>query len=206
MRALQPGGEVRAVGGPSLADRRAGRRRFCDGHYCQVFRSSETGRYSLRKALDPLKDQTYFLCMLSQEQLSRVIFPLGTLAKAEVRRIAAGGGSLHARQAGEPGLRRRRLPRGPRGEGERRPDRRPGRERDRIASRDLGIHHRTEKGTRRRRRRAAVRDSDRCRHEHHCRRPRVTAVQEPVDGAIRELGEQGQAGAAHQGRRKDPLS
>ncbi len=71
---------------------------FATGHYCQVFRSSETGRYSLRKALDPLKDQTYFLCMLSQEQLSRVIFPLGTLAKAEVRRIAREAGlSTHDR-------------------------------------------------------------------------------------------------------------
>ena len=65
---------------------------FATGHYCRVFRSEETGRHSLRKAVDLSKDQSYFLCMLSQEQLSRVVFPLGELTKAEVRGMARGAG------------------------------------------------------------------------------------------------------------------
>jgi tRNA-uridine 2-sulfurtransferase len=65
---------------------------FATGHYCQVFPAGQAGRFSLRKAADLTKDQTYFLCMLSQEQLSRVMFPLGTLTKTAVRRIARDAG------------------------------------------------------------------------------------------------------------------
>ncbi|HUI70023.1 MAG TPA: tRNA 2-thiouridine(34) synthase MnmA [Spirochaetia bacterium] len=67
---------------------------FATGHYCQVFRATDEGggRFCLRKAADLTKDQTYFLCMLSQEQLSRIMFPLGTMKKSEVRRIAREAG------------------------------------------------------------------------------------------------------------------
>ncbi|HVO39535.1 MAG TPA: tRNA 2-thiouridine(34) synthase MnmA [Spirochaetia bacterium] len=65
---------------------------FATGHYCSVFRSEETGRYGLRKAADLTKDQSYFLCMLSQDQLARVVFPLGDLVKEEVRGIAREAG------------------------------------------------------------------------------------------------------------------
>ena len=75
---------------------------FATGHYCQVFPApapdgafgtgAGTGRFCLRKALDLTKDQSYFLCMLSQEQLSRVMFPLGRLPKSEVRKIAREAG------------------------------------------------------------------------------------------------------------------
>jgi tRNA-specific 2-thiouridylase len=69
---------------------------FATGHYCQVFQlpgvGTAAGRFSLRKAADLAKDQSYFLCMLSQEQLSRVMFPLGRLAKSEVRKIAREAG------------------------------------------------------------------------------------------------------------------
>ena len=65
---------------------------FATGHYCRVLRSEETGRFCLQKAVDLSKDQSYFLCMLSQEQLSRVVFPLGGLTKTEVRTIARGAG------------------------------------------------------------------------------------------------------------------
>jgi len=65
---------------------------FATGHYCQVFRDPETARFGLRKAIDPQKDQSYFLSLLSQEQLSRVMFPLGSLTKSEVRRIAREAG------------------------------------------------------------------------------------------------------------------
>jgi tRNA-uridine 2-sulfurtransferase len=65
---------------------------FATGHYCQVSPEPETGRFTLRKARDPQKDQSYFLSLLSQAQLSRVIFPLGELGKSEVRRIAREAG------------------------------------------------------------------------------------------------------------------
>ncbi len=61
---------------------------FATGHYARVSFQEESGRFALRKAGDPEKDQSYFLCMLSQAQLSRVIFPLGELSKSEVRRLA----------------------------------------------------------------------------------------------------------------------
>lgn len=57
------------------------------GHYARV--SFENGRYCLKKALDIKKDQAYFLNRLTQEQLSTVLFPLGELAKEDIRRIAA---------------------------------------------------------------------------------------------------------------------
>lgn len=60
------------------------------GHYAQVI--CENGRYFLRKGADGRKDQTYFLWQLSQENLSRTIFPLGGLQKAQVREIALENG------------------------------------------------------------------------------------------------------------------
>lgn len=56
------------------------------GHYANVeFKNNE---YYLVKAKDEHKDQTYFLCWLNQNQLSKVIFPIGNLLKSEVRKIA----------------------------------------------------------------------------------------------------------------------
>ena len=66
--------------------------RFITGHYAQVSYDRERGRYALRKGADPQKDQSYFLCMLSQEQLSRAWFPLGELTKAQVRSMARENG------------------------------------------------------------------------------------------------------------------
>ena len=60
------------------------------GHYARVEHDPAGGRYLLRRAADPGKDQTYFLFGLTQEQLSRTIFPLGELNKAEVREMARG--------------------------------------------------------------------------------------------------------------------
>ena len=61
------------------------------GHYCRKEELVRNGRtvYSLLAGTDPSKDQSYFLCQLSQEQLSRALFPVGGLLKSEVRRIAA---------------------------------------------------------------------------------------------------------------------
>ena len=59
---------------------------FATGHYA-IIEHNENGHF-LKKAVDKEKDQSYFLCQLSSEQLSKVLFPLGTLTKQEVRRIA----------------------------------------------------------------------------------------------------------------------
>lgn len=56
------------------------------GHYARICRNG--GRWYLRKGYDYGKDQTYFLWTLTQDNLSRTIFPLGKLTKAEVRKIA----------------------------------------------------------------------------------------------------------------------
>jgi tRNA-uridine 2-sulfurtransferase len=61
---------------------------FATGHYARVSQDASAGRMLLSRAADAGKDQTYFLCMLSQEQLGRALFPLGEMTKAEVRRIA----------------------------------------------------------------------------------------------------------------------
>lgn len=66
--------------------------KFATGHYAKVI--YDNGRYLLKNALDTRKDQTYFLYRLTQEQLSRVIFPLGDYTKEEVRKIA-GKNNLH---------------------------------------------------------------------------------------------------------------
>jgi len=56
------------------------------GHYAQV-EHLPTGSI-LKKGKDPVKDQTYFLTMLSQQQLSRALFPIGSYEKYEVRQLA----------------------------------------------------------------------------------------------------------------------
>lgn len=63
-----------------------GASKLATGHYAKV--SFENGQYVLRKARDPKKDQSYFLYTLSQEKLSRVMFPLGEMQKMDVREIA----------------------------------------------------------------------------------------------------------------------
>ncbi|WP_018525805.1 tRNA 2-thiouridine(34) synthase MnmA [Alkalispirochaeta alkalica] len=63
--------------------------RIVTGHYARVSRDEGGGPARLAMAPDPVKDQTYFLSHLSQEQLSRAEFPLGTLTKAQVRERAA---------------------------------------------------------------------------------------------------------------------
>lgn len=67
------------------------------GHYARVKASQNTGdlvKYKLLKGLDDNKDQSYFLYLLGQEQLSKTLFPLGNMKKAEIREIAAQQG-LH---------------------------------------------------------------------------------------------------------------
>ena len=60
------------------------------GHYCRKQTVAENGQevYKLLAGSDPNKDQSYFLCQLTQEQLRYALFPIGDLLKPEVRRIA----------------------------------------------------------------------------------------------------------------------
>ena len=58
---------------------------FATGHYARI--EEENGRFCLKRGLDPLKDQSYFLYRLSQRQLSTTLFPLGGMSKAAVRAI-----------------------------------------------------------------------------------------------------------------------
>ena len=57
------------------------------GHYCRRI-DHEDGTVGLLAGKDPNKDQSYFLCQLNQEQLSKSLFPIGELLKPEVREIA----------------------------------------------------------------------------------------------------------------------
>lgn len=73
-----------------------GFRFLATGHYARVERSGE--RYLLKKGVDDAKDQSYALFFLSQEQLSRTLFPLGGLTKAETREIARERGFANAQK------------------------------------------------------------------------------------------------------------
>jgi len=58
------------------------------GHYCRKEELPD-GTFRILEGSDPNKDQSYFLCQLSQEQLAKALFPIGHLLKPEVRRLAA---------------------------------------------------------------------------------------------------------------------
>ena len=73
------------------------------GHYCRKI-TDEYGVNHLLSGLDPNKDQSYFLCQLSQEQLSKALFPIGHLQKSEVRRIASEIGLVTADKKDSQGL------------------------------------------------------------------------------------------------------
>ena len=58
------------------------------GHYARIEKDEGTGRYLLKKGLDPYKDQSYVLYCLTQHQLSHTLFPLGEMTKQQSREIA----------------------------------------------------------------------------------------------------------------------
>lgn len=62
--------------------------RIATGHYAQVEYDEKKDRYLLKKSSDPLKDQTYVLYSLTQDQLSRTMFPMEGITKEEARKIA----------------------------------------------------------------------------------------------------------------------
>jgi tRNA-uridine 2-sulfurtransferase len=72
------------------------------GHYARV--ASDNGQFRLLKGVDPGKDQSYFLCTLGQQQLSKAIFPLGGILKKEVRDIADRAGLSTATKKDSTGL------------------------------------------------------------------------------------------------------
>jgi len=68
--------------------RQIGAEKIATGHYARVSYAEDAGRWLLQRPVDRAKDQTYFLFGLTQEQLSRTLFPLGGMTKAEVREVA----------------------------------------------------------------------------------------------------------------------
>ena len=66
------------------------------GHYSDIYFDDSTGRYVLKKAADPAKDQSYVLYSMTQEQLAHTIFPLASISKTEVRQIAKDNGFVNA--------------------------------------------------------------------------------------------------------------
>lgn len=61
---------------------------FGTGHYARVVENRKTSYFELKKGLDSSKDQSYFLYGLSQEQLSRCVFPVGEFSKEQIRQLA----------------------------------------------------------------------------------------------------------------------
>jgi tRNA-specific 2-thiouridylase len=73
------------------------------GHYCRRI-DHEDGTVGLLAGKDPNKDQSYFLCQLNQDQLSKALFPIGELLKPEVREIAKEMGLVTAEKKDSQGL------------------------------------------------------------------------------------------------------
>lgn len=66
-----------------------GAEQIATGHYAQIRHNAESGRWEMLRGVDHSKDQTYFLFGLTQDQLSRTLFPLGGMQKTAVRELAA---------------------------------------------------------------------------------------------------------------------
>jgi tRNA-uridine 2-sulfurtransferase len=81
---------------------RLGAQRIATGHYARV--RERSGRFELLKGLDATKDQSYFLHRLNQAQLSRTLFPVGELAKTEVRALAERIGLPNAKKKDSTGI------------------------------------------------------------------------------------------------------
>lgn len=64
------------------------------GHYARI--EYRDGKYLLKKAVDPSKDQSYVLYAMTQDELAHTLFPLGGMCKTETRRVADEGGLINA--------------------------------------------------------------------------------------------------------------
>ena len=76
------------------------------GHYCQKDTITKDGKaiYRLLSGQDASKDQSYFLCQMTQQQLAKTLFPIGHLQKSEVRKIAAAQALVTAEKKDSQGL------------------------------------------------------------------------------------------------------
>jgi tRNA-specific 2-thiouridylase len=77
------------------------------GHYCRKDSFTDADGHTIYRILagsDPNKDQSYFLCQLSQEQLATALFPIGDITKPEVRRIAREAGLPSAEKKDSQGI------------------------------------------------------------------------------------------------------
>jgi len=73
------------------------------GHYCRKI-IHEDGTHGLLSGLDRTKDQSYFLCQVSQSQLQKALFPIGELTKVQVRALAEKEGLITANKKDSQGL------------------------------------------------------------------------------------------------------
>ena len=80
------------------AARKLGADYLATGHYAKIRQDPATGRHLLCRGTDRSKDQSYFLCRLTQEQLSRTLFSLGDLEKPAVRALAEAHGLINAQK------------------------------------------------------------------------------------------------------------
>ncbi|MDF2577321.1 MAG: tRNA 2-thiouridine(34) synthase MnmA [Chlamydiales bacterium] len=65
-----------------------GASKICTGHYARIEFDKEAGRWNLLRAVDPKKDQSYFLFSMTQDQLANTLFPLGGYTKDQIRQMA----------------------------------------------------------------------------------------------------------------------
>lgn len=72
--------------------------KIATGHYARVVYDGQKGRFLLKRAKDLAKDQSYVLYSLSQNELSRILFPLGDMTKLEARAIAEKEGFVNAKK------------------------------------------------------------------------------------------------------------
>jgi tRNA-uridine 2-sulfurtransferase len=88
------------------AAKKHGAKLVATGHYArkEIIETPEGSMYRLLAGLDPNKDQSYFLCQLSQKQLSTALFPIGSLLKPEVRKIADSLGLATAKRKDSQGI------------------------------------------------------------------------------------------------------
>ena len=76
------------------------------GHYSRIKKNKNDNNiiYELHSGIDKAKDQSYFLCQLNQDQLSKILFPIGDLTKTEVRKIAKKNNLVTAEKKDSQGL------------------------------------------------------------------------------------------------------
>lgn len=80
----------RMVKGQALLEKahEMGAAHIATGHYARIEKHPETGRYAIKNSITAVKDQTYALYRLTQEQLAAMLLPIGEYTKDEVRKIA----------------------------------------------------------------------------------------------------------------------